>query len=271
MSSQTSTNSSGTKMFGTPLRTERTSPPHPYSLATAKSGRVALLANGRRQGSITRCIAPWDIGELTSPFLLLYYAEVTQRARPLFTIYPPSSAMALTIVLEGHLSFEDEHGRLGEVGAGGSAWLKAGSVVWHDGGPPLRDPLRLFHLWIARLTAQNGSVGTSECIAADSVEEDGAVRVLLGQFGRARSRLQHAPADVNCFHVHLRNTQQFRYAVPEGHDVTMLTVDRGGLQLPTGERLLWEQTALFGPSSNLIEVQADGETSFLLASAKRLA
>jgi len=149
--------------------------------------------------------------------------------------------------------------------------MKAGSVVWHEGTPPLRDPLRLFHLWIARLTEQHGSVAASESLAADGVEEDGPVRVFLGEFGRARSRLQHAPADVNCFHVRLRNTQQFRYVVPEGHDVTVLTVDRGGLQLPAGERILWEQSALFGPSSNLIEVQADGETSFLLASAKRLA
>jgi redox-sensitive bicupin YhaK (pirin superfamily) len=258
-------------MLGTSFRTEHTTPPDPYSLVTAKPGRIALLANGRRQGPITRFITPWDIGELTRPFLLLNYAEVTQRSRPLFAIYPPSGAMALTIVLEGELSFEDERGRRGEVGTDGAAWMKAGSVVWHDGGPPLRDPLRLFHLWIARPTAQHGSVAASEHIAADGVEEDGPVRVFLGQFGRARSRLQHAPADVNCFHVRLRNSQQFRYAVPEGHDVIVLTVDRGGLQLPAGERILWEQSALFGPGSNSIEVRADGETSFLLASTKRLA
>jgi redox-sensitive bicupin YhaK (pirin superfamily) len=258
-------------MFGTPLRTEHTTSPGPFTLLTAKPGRIALLANGRRQGPLTRFITPWDIGELTRPFLMLYYAEVTQRSRPLFTVYPPSGAMALTIVLEGQLSFEDERGRRGEVGADGSAWLKAGSVVWHDGGPPPREPLRVFHLWIARPAEQRGSVAVSEHMAADVVEEDGPVRVFLGRFGRARGRLQHAPADVNCLHVRLRNAQHFRYAVPEGHDVTVLTVDRGGLQLPAGERILWEQSALFGPRSNVIELRADGETSFLLASAKRLA
>jgi redox-sensitive bicupin YhaK (pirin superfamily) len=254
-------------MFGTPFRTEQTTPPDPHSLVTAKPGRIALLANGRRQGPITRFITPWDIGELTGPFLLLNYAEVTQRSRPLFNIYPSSGAMTLTIVLEGELSFEDERGRRGAVGADGAAWMKAGSVVWHDGG----SPLRVFHLWIAQPTALHGSVAASEYIAADGVEEDGPVRVFLGQFGRARSRLQHAPADVNCFHVRLRNSQQFRYAVPEGHDVIVLTVDRGGLQLPAGERILWEQSALFGPGSNSIDVRADGETSFMLASTKRLA
>ena len=253
-------------MFGIPFRTEQTSPPDPYSFVTARAGRIALLTNGRRQGPITRCITPWDIGELTRPFLLLNYAELAQRSRPLFSIYPPSGAMTLTIVLEGELSFEDERGRRGEIGAGGAAWMKAGSVVWHDGAPPLR----VFHLWIARLTEQQGSVAASESIAADGVEEDGPVRVFLGEFGRARSRLQHAPAGVNCFHVRLRDAQQFRYPVPEGHDLTVLAVDRGGLHLPAGERILWEQTALFGPGSNLIEVRADGETSFLLASAKRL-
>lgn len=243
----------------------------PAALVAAQPGRIGVLANGHRQGLITRLITPWDIGELTHPFLLLNYAEATRRSRPLFSAYAPSGAMTLTAVLEGELSFEDERGRRGEVGAGGLAWMRAGSVLWHEGGPEARDPLRAFHLWIARLTPQHGSAGASQSVAADDVDEDGPVRVLLGQFGRARSRLGSAPADVNCFHVRLSDGQHFRYAAPAGHDVTVLTVDRGGLQLPAGERILWEQIALFGQQSASVEVRADGETSFLLASARRIA
>ena len=254
-----------------PFQTGRTIASDPFSLVTAQAGRIALLANGHRQGLVTRLITPWDIGELTRPFLLLNYAEVKQRSRPLFSAYPPSGAMTLTPVLEGELSFEDERGRRGEVGAGGLAWMRAGSALWHEGGPEARDPLRAFHLWIARHAPRHGSAGTSEAVGSDDVEEDGPVRVLLGRFGRARSRLGQAPADVNCFHVRLTDGQYFRYAAPAGHDVTVLTVDRGGLQLPAGERILWEQIALFGPHSASVEVQADGETSFLLASARRVA
>lgn len=230
-----------------------------------------MLANGHRQGLITRLITPWDMGELTRPFLLLNYAEVTRRSRPLFSAYPPSGAMTLTLVLEGELSFEDERGRQGEVGAGGLAWMKAGSVLWHEGGPEARDPLRVFHLWIARGAAPQGSAATSEYVRADQVEADGPAKVLLGQFGRACSRLRHVPADVNCLHVCLRDGQSFRFAPPAAHDVTVLAVDRGGLRLSGGEQILWEQIALFGPNCAPLEVRAEGETSFLLASAGRLA
>ena len=97
------------------------------------------------------------------------------------------------------------------------------------------------------------------------------MRVLLGGFGRASSRIRQAPAGVNFFHVRLKDRQDFRYAPPEGHNVTWLAVDRGSLQLPEGERVLWEQIALFVDCAGVIEVQADGDTSFVLGSAKRRA
>jgi hypothetical protein len=68
--------------------------------------------------------------------------------------------------------------------------------------------------------------------------------------------------------VRLKDREDFRYAAPDGHNVTWLAVDRGGLQLQEGERVLWEQIAVFGDSAGVIEVQADGETSFVLGSAR---
>ena len=133
----------------------------------------------------------------------------------------------------------------------------------------MREPLRVFHLWVEQLVAQRESAATSEYIAPDEVEEDGPVRVLLGQFGRARSRIRQAPTDLNFFHVRLKDRQDFRYAAPDGHNVTWLAVDHGSLQLREGERVLWEQIALFGDSAGVIEMQADGQTSFVLGSARR--
>jgi redox-sensitive bicupin YhaK (pirin superfamily) len=230
--------------------------------------RVALLANGRRHGPITRLIAPWDIGQLTRPFVLLNYAEVTRRSRPLFGIHPPPSVMTLTVVLNGAVSFEDATGKHGELAAAGFAWMRTGSTLWHEGGHPGHEPLRVFHLWIAQLEAQGRSAAASEYIAPDEVEEDGPVRVLLGESGEARSRVRQAPVDVNCFHVRLKDRQHFRYAAPDGHDLIWLAVDRGCLQLQGGERVLWEQIAFFGDSGGLIDVQADSQTSFVLGSAR---
>jgi redox-sensitive bicupin YhaK (pirin superfamily) len=239
------------------------------SFVTAEPRRVALLANGRRHGPITRLITPWDIGELTSPFVLLNYAEAERRSRPLFGIHPPSGIATLSLVLNGELSFEDETGKRGEVAAGGFAWMKSGSVIWHEGGYAEREPLRVFHLWVEGLVVQGEAAATSECIAPDKVEEEGPARVLLGEFGRARGRIRRAPADVSFLHVRLRDRQDFRYVVPDGHNVIWLAVDRGSLQLQADERVLWEQIALFGDSAGMIEVQADGETSFVLGSARR--
>src|ERR1700739_2314882 len=102
------------------------------ALMTAGPRSMAMLVNGRRHGAITRLIAPWDNGELTSPFVLLNYAEAERRSRPLFSVHPPSSVTTLTVVLTGELSFEDETGKCGEVAAAGFAWMRSGSAIWHE-------------------------------------------------------------------------------------------------------------------------------------------
>jgi redox-sensitive bicupin YhaK (pirin superfamily) len=259
-------------MFGAEFRSTLRNlahPPDARSSVTAGPRRVALLGNGRRHGAITRLITPWDIGEVTSPFVLLNYAEVARRSPPLFGIHAPSGIRTLTVVLNGKLSFEDATGEQGEVAAAGFAWMKSGSVIWHEGGDAASEPLRVFHLWVEQPVAQGERAATSEYIAPDEVEEDGPVRVLLGEFGRVRSRIRQAPAELNFFHVRLKDRQDFRYATPEAHNVTWLAVDRGSLQLQEGERVLWEQIALFVDSAGVIEVQADGDTSFVLGSARR--
>ena len=76
---------------------------------------IVLLASGRRHGPITRLITPWNIGELTTPFVFLDYAEVTPESQPLLGIQPHSGIATLTLVLNGGVSFEDASGGHGEV------------------------------------------------------------------------------------------------------------------------------------------------------------
>lgn len=230
---------------------------------------IALLANGRRSGPVTRLISPWSLGELTQPFTLVDYAEVRRRSRPLFRNHAPHGTLTLTVVLNGELSFEDASGKRGGVPATGFASMRAGSVVWHDGGSASPEPLRVFQIWISQAAAPYVSPPASECIAADQVEEDGPVRVILGQFGRARSRVREAPAGINLFHVRLSDRQHFRYTAPNGHNVSWLAVDRGSLQLQSSKRVYWEQLAVFGDSGGVIEAHAEGDTSFVMGSARR--
>ena len=210
------------------------------SLAGAKTDprRIALLASGRRHGPITRLITPWDIGELTQPFIFLDYAEVAPGPRPLFGIRRHSGTATLTVAL-------------------------------NDGGPASGEPVRAFQLCLALSPADESSQETNEHVASQEVEEVGPVRVILGQFGQTRSRIGTIPPDINYFHVRLKEGQRWRYVAPDGHNVTWLAVDRGGLQLQEGERVYWEQIAVFGDSAGVIEAQAEGDTSFVLGSARR--
>jgi redox-sensitive bicupin YhaK (pirin superfamily) len=259
---------SGITFLTAPRRRERSPErPSPTGVATG-SRRIALLRSGRRHGPITRLITPWDIGELTQPFVFLGYAEHTPRARTVVGAQP--GIATLTLVLSGALAFEDAPGNKGIVVAGGFKWTVPGEVVWQVGGCATGEPLRAFQLWVELSPSPANSAGESQCVAPHEVQEEGPVRVVLGQLGRARSPLARAPLEINYFHVRLEDGQCWRYAAPDGHNVTWLAVDRGRVRLQEDGRVFREQIALFGDSQGAIEVQAEGESSFVLGSAKRV-
>ena len=226
--------------------------------------RIGLTTKGRRHGPITRLVSPSDIGELIKPFVFLDRAEVAPRTEPLFGIHPHSGIATLTVVLRGGVVYEDTTGKSGSVPTGGLEWMKAGNGVWHDGGPAPGEPLRAFQLWVALPASQENAPPESQYIAPDAVQEDGPVRVILGRHGQARSAIR-APAGINYFHVRLKDGQRWRYVPPEDHTVAWLAVDEGGLRSP--EPIGEGQLAVFEESAGAIELEADGETSFVLGSA----
>jgi|SRR5579863_6406775 len=203
--------------------------------------RIALLRNGVRHGSITRLITPWDIGELTQPFVFLGYSELATGLQPVLGIDPDHNMAIVTHVLS-------------------------------------HEPLRTFQLWIglppshdSAMTRNRCRTSRRVCLESQQAQEDGPVRVMLGEFGRARSALAPIVPALNYFHVRLKDRQSWRYRAPEGHNVTWLAIDRGILWSQDGERICWEQIALFGDSQGEIEVHAEGDVSFVLGSARRRA
>ena len=225
---------------------------------------IALRTGGRRHGPITRLVSPSDVGELIKPFVFLDLAEVKYTGQPLFGIHPHSGIATLTTVLQGGLAYEDTTGQSGQVLEGGLEWMKAGNGVWHDGGPLEGPPLRAFQLWIALPAAEENSAPESQYVAAESVEHDGPVRVILGRYGRARSPIR-APLGINYLHVRLEDGQRWRYQPPTGHDVAWLAVDKGGLLASEG--IGTGQLAVFAEGEEGIEVRAKGDASFVLGSA----
>jgi hypothetical protein len=65
--------------------------------------------------------------------------------------------------------------------------------------------------------------------------------------------------------VRLKDGQRWRYEPPDRHTVAWLAVDKGGLRshAPIGAGEL----AVFEESGGAIELEADGDTSFVLGSA----
>jgi len=228
--------------------------------------RIALLRSGHRHGELTRLITPWDIGELTRPFLFLGYSEQPPGTKVVVGAQP--GIATLTLVLSGALAFEHASGNKGMVVEGGFKWTTPGEVVWHTAGAT-GEPLRAFHVWLEQSQCGARSGGESGYIRPHEVPEEGPVRVVLGQLGQARSPLARATANVNYFHVRLRGGQRWRYVAPEDHNVTWLATDRGSVRLQGDGRIVGQQIALFEDSGGVIEVQADGESSFVLGSTRR--
>jgi redox-sensitive bicupin YhaK (pirin superfamily) len=231
---------------------------------SAPAREIVLLTSGRRHGSIARLASPSDVGELIKPFVFLDHAEAKYTGKPLFGIHPHSGIATLTVVLQGGLAYEDTTGKSGQVNEGGLEWMKAGNGVWHDGGPLEGTPLRAFQLWVALPAAEENSGPESQYVPAEAVEHDGPVRVVLGQYGRARSPIR-APQGINYFHVRLEDGQRWHYSPPPGHNVAWLAVDRGSLH--ASEEIGAGQLAVFAEGEESIDVRAQGDTSFVFGSA----
>jgi redox-sensitive bicupin YhaK (pirin superfamily) len=228
--------------------------------------RIVLRSAGRRRGPITRLVSPSDVGELIKPFVFLDHAEVAFTGESFAGIHPHSGIATLTTVLQGGLAYEDTTGKEGQVRQGGLEWMKAGKGVWHDGGPLEGDPLRVFQLWVALPEQEELAPAESQYIATDAVEEDGPVRVILGQHGVARSRIS-APEGINYFHVRLEDRERWVYTPPRDHNVAWLAVDRG--RLIASEAIEAGEIAVFEESNGPIELRAEGATSFVIGSATK--
>lgn len=226
--------------------------------------RLVRLTAGRSHGPITRLMSPSDLGELIKPFVFLDHGEVPATGKPLFAMHPHSGIATLTVVLSGSLVYEDTTGKKGVVSRGGLEWMKAGGGVWHDGWPAQGEPFRFYQLWVALPASAENAPAESQYISPADVESDGPVRVVLGRYGDAVSKIR-APEGMHYFHVRLKSGERWVYQPPVGHSVGWLSVNEGRLQVP--EAVGAGQLAVFDESNLEIDVLAEGDTDFMLGTA----
>jgi redox-sensitive bicupin YhaK (pirin superfamily) len=218
---------------------------------------------GRAHGPVTRLMSPGDFGELLKPFVFL---DLFDHDGPPFqgALHPHSGIATLTYILEGAVSYIDPDDVRGVLPAGGVEWMQAGRGMWHGGGLDKPGRTRGFQLWIALPPHLELGRTVSLFQGPEDVPAAGPARVLLGEYGSARSAIP-APSPIAYLAVRLKAGERWRYEPPAGHTVLWVALASGVLKAPDGLR--GGDLAAFDPSSEAVTFEALTETEFVLGSA----
>jgi redox-sensitive bicupin YhaK (pirin superfamily) len=226
--------------------------------------RVTHSTAGQAHGSIVRLVSPSDIGELIKPFVFLDYFEAEPAHAPAFGFHPHSGIATLTLLLNGQLSYEETTGVKGVIAPGGIEWMRAGGGVWHTGGAVGIEKIKGFQLWLALPPDLENGPAQSQYLGADEFQSHGPARVILGRHGDAVSKVP-APEGVTYLDVRLKAGERWRYEPPHDHTVAWIAVHRGGVIAP--DKIVKGEIAVFEESNGAIEIEAQGDTGFVLGSA----
>jgi redox-sensitive bicupin YhaK (pirin superfamily) len=234
-----------------------------------RQGRgIVHRTRGRTHGAITRLVSPSDLGELIKPFVFLDHVAFDGRREPTsmeFGWHPHSGIATVTVMLEGGIRFAETTGRDGSLPAGGVEWMRASSGVWHTGEPhPGR--VRAFQLWVALPPELENARFASQYVLPADVPADGPARVILGSYGSVKSPIEAPP--MTYLAVKLGPGERWTYQPPAGHTVAWVSVHDGALRT-SGAIVPGGEIAIFEPSEEPIDFQADGATDFVIGSAAK--
>ena len=235
-------------------------------ISPPKGRRIAHRTAGHRQGPITRLMSPGDIGELVKPFVFLDYFEFPNTVKSGLPVHPHSGIATHTTLLQGSVDYADSTGKAGTLRPRSIEWMQAGRGVWHGGGPSGGDSLRGFQLWIALPPSLELASAFSDYVDEASIPRDGHTRLLLGRYHGMDSPIPYTEP-VTYLNVQLRDGERWTYQAARGHDVAWLAVATGGL-LVDGQ-LLRREMAVFEEEFAPIEVVAQGDVEFVIASATK--
>lgn len=102
-------------------------------------------------------------------------------------MHPHSGIATLTVVLSGKLDYTDTTGMHGTLPTGGVEWMNAGGGVWHDGGAAENERVQGYQLWVALPPQDENGIAYSRYLSPEQIPSSGPARVILGQYGQAKS------------------------------------------------------------------------------------
>jgi len=142
--------------------------------------------------------------------------------------------------------------------------MRAGNGVWHTGAPE-EGRVKAFQLWVALPPGLENAANASHYVMPKDVPVEGPARVILGEYGDAKSPIAAPP--MTYLAVSLRAGERWTYHAPKGHTVAWVAVHEGVLRtltpIPSGE------IAIFEPSGESIDFIGEGTTGFVLGSAAK--
>ena len=236
----------------------------PEHASSGHTRSIVARAKGRSHGPVTRIVSPSDIGKLIKPFVFLDYFDFKPTGNALFPMHPHSGIATITVLLSGDLRYEDTTGASGALAAGSVEWMRAGNGVWHDASPVGLERFHGYQVWVALPPNLENGAPESQYLPSEAVPRDGPARVVLGRHAGVSSRVA-APEGLTLLHVHLSDSERWRYQPPAGHDVAWTHVHRGGLFV--ADELLEHELAVFEESEGALEFTARGDTDFIFGSA----
>ncbi|AZE29940.1 MULTISPECIES: pirin family protein [Pseudomonas] len=227
---------------------------------------IVHRARGISSGPITRLVSPSDWGGFIKPFVFLDLFDFEGGHAPSLELgwHPHSGIATVTVLLDGSVQYAETTGSVGVLPAGGVEWMQAGGGVWHT-GTVNSAPVRGFQLWVALPPDLENAPSMSHYVMPEDVPHVGPVRVILGSYNGLSSPIVAPP--MTYLLVTLKDGERWTFLPPLGHDVAWLSLMDGALH--ASSRITRGEIAIFEHGETAIELVAEGDTQFVLGSAKQ--
>ncbi|MDH3274744.1 MAG: pirin family protein [Gammaproteobacteria bacterium] len=230
---------------------------------------------GQRHGPITRLISPGDLGESLKPFVFLDAVRMEPDGSMGFGWHPHSGIATVTNHFVGSSWAEESDGQRHLVPAGGLEYVHAGGGVWHRGGAaPGVSQMTGFQLWLALGEEQELLPAQSRYYEPERIPQQGAVRVLLGEYDGLRSPVK-APVHTDYLQIDLPAGERLTIGSQSVDKVAFVAIIGGKVEIRRGdgppELLRNIELGQFLPSSQdlVIESQTDAQLVYGAAAPHR--